>query len=149
MAKRWSAGEDERLRPLYYADRPLKEIASVVGRAGALVYTSFSAASEAKGPSQLAASAVAGRSYQLTGKVVPGYRQGGQRPALPRPRPQRDRVGPGALHRRGARPLPGRARGHRHRAQAGRRLRGREGLARDEVPFEVQRRPLRARHMTC
>ena len=45
--------------------------------AGALVYTSFSAASEAKGPSQLAASAVAGRSYQLTGKVVPGYRQAG------------------------------------------------------------------------
>ena len=45
--------------------------------AGALVYTSFSAASEAKGPSQLAASAVAGRSYQLTGKVVPGYRHEG------------------------------------------------------------------------
>ena len=45
--------------------------------AGALVYTSFSAASEAKGPSQLAASAVAGRSYQLTGKVVAGYRQEG------------------------------------------------------------------------
>jgi cytochrome c-type biogenesis protein CcmE len=45
--------------------------------AGALAYTSFSAASEAKGPSQLAASAVAGRSYQLTGKVVPGYRRAG------------------------------------------------------------------------
>ena len=45
--------------------------------AGALVYTSFSAASEAKGPSKLAASAVAGRSYQLTGKVVPGYRLAG------------------------------------------------------------------------
>jgi cytochrome c-type biogenesis protein CcmE len=41
--------------------------------AGALIYTSFSAASDAKDPSQLAASAVAGRSYQLTGKVVPGY----------------------------------------------------------------------------
>ena len=47
--------------------------------AGALVYTSFSAASDAKDPSQLAASAVAGRSYQLTGTVVPGYRQVGQR----------------------------------------------------------------------
>jgi cytochrome c-type biogenesis protein CcmE len=46
--------------------------------AGALVYTSFSAASEAKGPSQLAASAVPGRSYQLTGKVVPGYRREGK-----------------------------------------------------------------------
>jgi cytochrome c-type biogenesis protein CcmE len=41
--------------------------------AGALIYTSFSAASDAETPSQLAASAVAGRSYQLTGKVVPGY----------------------------------------------------------------------------
>ena len=40
--------------------------------AGALVYTSFSASSEAKSPSQLLAGAEAGRSYQLTGKVVPG-----------------------------------------------------------------------------
>ena len=45
--------------------------------AGALAYTSFSAASDAKDPSQLAASAVAGRSYQLTGKVAPGYRREG------------------------------------------------------------------------
>jgi cytochrome c-type biogenesis protein CcmE len=41
--------------------------------AGALIYTSFSASSPAKTPSQLAASAVPGRTYQLTGKVVPGY----------------------------------------------------------------------------
>ena len=40
--------------------------------AGALVYTSFSAASEAKTPSQLRSSAEAGRSYELTGKVVDG-----------------------------------------------------------------------------
>jgi len=40
--------------------------------AGALVYTSVSASTEAKTPSQLLASAQAGRSYQLTGKVVPG-----------------------------------------------------------------------------
>ena len=40
--------------------------------AGALVYTSFSASSEARTPSQLAAGAESGRSYQLTGKVVPG-----------------------------------------------------------------------------
>lgn len=39
--------------------------------AGALVYTSFSAATEAKQPSELA-SAEAGRSYELTGKVVDG-----------------------------------------------------------------------------
>jgi cytochrome c-type biogenesis protein CcmE len=40
--------------------------------AGALIYTSFSAANEAKTPSQLLAGAAAGRSYQLTGKVVDG-----------------------------------------------------------------------------
>ncbi len=40
--------------------------------AGALVYTSFSAATEAKTPSQLVAGAEAGRSYELTGKVVDG-----------------------------------------------------------------------------
>jgi cytochrome c-type biogenesis protein CcmE len=39
--------------------------------AGALVYTSFSAASEARQPSQLAA-AQAGKTYQLTGKVAAG-----------------------------------------------------------------------------
>jgi len=40
--------------------------------AGALIYTSFSAATDAKEPSQLLRSADAGRSYQLTGKVVQG-----------------------------------------------------------------------------
>ena len=46
--------------------------------AGALVYTSFSASTEARAPSQLAHSARPGESYQLTGKVVAGsiYRQG-------------------------------------------------------------------------
>jgi len=39
--------------------------------AAALVYTSFSASSEARVPSQLA-SAQAGETYQLTGKVVDG-----------------------------------------------------------------------------
>jgi cytochrome c-type biogenesis protein CcmE len=39
--------------------------------ATALIYTSFSASSEAKKPSELA-SADAGRSYQVTGKVVHG-----------------------------------------------------------------------------
>jgi cytochrome c-type biogenesis protein CcmE len=42
--------------------------------AAGLVYTSFSAASDARTPSQLLASAKAGQSYQLTGKVMPGYR---------------------------------------------------------------------------
>ena len=40
--------------------------------AGALVYTSFGASSEARTPSQLAGSAQAGESYQLTGRVVAG-----------------------------------------------------------------------------
>jgi cytochrome c-type biogenesis protein CcmE len=44
---------------------------------GALVYTSFSASSEARTPSQLAASAQPGEVYQLTGKVEPGYTKDG------------------------------------------------------------------------
>jgi cytochrome c-type biogenesis protein CcmE len=40
--------------------------------AGALVYTSFSASSEASTPGQLARGADAGRSYQLTGRVAHG-----------------------------------------------------------------------------
>jgi cytochrome c-type biogenesis protein CcmE len=45
--------------------------------AGALVYTSFSASSEAKTPSQLLAGATPGEVYQLTGKVEPGYKREG------------------------------------------------------------------------
>jgi cytochrome c-type biogenesis protein CcmE len=45
--------------------------------AGALAYTSFSASSEAKTPSQLLAGAQTGRTYELTGKVVAGYTQRG------------------------------------------------------------------------
>jgi cytochrome c-type biogenesis protein CcmE len=40
--------------------------------AGALVYTSFSASTEARQPSQLLSSATPGKSYELTGKVVNG-----------------------------------------------------------------------------
>jgi len=40
--------------------------------AGALVYTSFSASTEASTPSDVVASAQPGRSYELTGKVVDG-----------------------------------------------------------------------------
>jgi cytochrome c-type biogenesis protein CcmE len=47
-------------------------LSAAVILAVALVYTSFSASSEARSPSQLLASADAGRSYQLTGKVVDG-----------------------------------------------------------------------------
>ena len=45
--------------------------------AGALVYTSFSASSEARTPSQLIAAAAPGEVYQLTGKVEPGYERRG------------------------------------------------------------------------
>jgi cytochrome c-type biogenesis protein CcmE len=48
--------------------------------AGALVYTSFSAATEATTPSQLLRSSDPGRSYELTGKVVDGsVRREGER----------------------------------------------------------------------
>jgi len=40
--------------------------------AGALVYTSFSAATEARQPSQLIADGTPGKSYQLTGTVAAG-----------------------------------------------------------------------------
>lgn len=40
--------------------------------AGALVYTSFDAATEARTPSELIGSAKPGKSYELTGKVVNG-----------------------------------------------------------------------------
>ena len=45
--------------------------------AGTLVYTSFSASSEARTPSQLMAAAKPGQVYQLTGKVEPGYTRRG------------------------------------------------------------------------
>jgi cytochrome c-type biogenesis protein CcmE len=45
--------------------------------AAALVYTSVSASSEARSPSQLLGAAQAGRSYELTGRVLPGYTQHG------------------------------------------------------------------------
>ena len=53
-------------------------LTAAVVLAGALVWTSFGAASETTSPSELLASAQAGRTYQLTGKVVAGYKQAGQ-----------------------------------------------------------------------
>jgi cytochrome c-type biogenesis protein CcmE len=47
-------------------------LSAAVVLAGALVYTSFSAASPALTPSQLVRQAQPGRSYQLTGRVVAG-----------------------------------------------------------------------------
>ncbi|MEX1140815.1 MAG: cytochrome c maturation protein CcmE [Thermoleophilaceae bacterium] len=45
-------------------------LSAAVLLAGALIYTSFSAATQASTPSDLLASAEPGRSYELTGKVV-------------------------------------------------------------------------------
>jgi cytochrome c-type biogenesis protein CcmE len=56
--------------------RLVVSLTAAVLLASALVYTSFSASSEARSPSQLR-NAAAGRSYQLTGRVVPGYRREG------------------------------------------------------------------------
>jgi cytochrome c-type biogenesis protein CcmE len=54
-------------------------LSAAVVLAGALIYTSFSAASPALTPSQLVRQAQPGRSYQLTGTVVAGsvHRSGG------------------------------------------------------------------------
>jgi len=52
-------------------------LSAAVLLAVALVYTSFSASSEARSPSQLLSTAQAGKTYQLTGKVVPGYDRSG------------------------------------------------------------------------
>jgi len=59
--------------------------------AGALVYTSFSAATEAKRPSQLLKDGTPGKSYELTGKVVDGSVQRGDETLRFR---VRDRNGP-------------------------------------------------------
>jgi cytochrome c-type biogenesis protein CcmE len=47
-------------------------LSAAVLLASALIYTSFTASTEAKSPSQLLASAVPGKSYELTGKVADG-----------------------------------------------------------------------------
>jgi cytochrome c-type biogenesis protein CcmE len=52
--------------------RLIAALGTAVLLAAALVYTSFSASSEARSPSQLVGGTDAGRSYQLTGKVVNG-----------------------------------------------------------------------------
>src|SRR4051812_37015856 len=56
--------------------RLVVSLTAAVLLASALVYTSFSASSEARSPSQLR-DAAPGRSYELTGRVVPGYRREG------------------------------------------------------------------------
>ena len=52
--------------------RLVAALSAAVVLAGALVYTSFSASSPTRTPSQLVADAQPGRAYQLTGKVALG-----------------------------------------------------------------------------
>ncbi len=56
--------------------RLIAALSAALVLAGVLAYTSFSAAAQVRSPSQLA-SATSGRSYQVTGKVLPGYTQDG------------------------------------------------------------------------
>jgi cytochrome c-type biogenesis protein CcmE len=53
--------------------RLVVSLSAAVLLAGALIWTSFSASTEARSPSQLLAGAKPGKTYELTGKVVPGY----------------------------------------------------------------------------
>jgi cytochrome c-type biogenesis protein CcmE len=58
--------------------RLIAALTAVVLLAAALVYTSFSASSETRSPSDLLASAEPGETYELTGRVESGYvRRGG------------------------------------------------------------------------
>jgi cytochrome c-type biogenesis protein CcmE len=52
--------------------RLIAALTAALALAGALVYTSFAASSQAVTPSRLLTAASAGRSYELTGKVVDG-----------------------------------------------------------------------------
>jgi cytochrome c-type biogenesis protein CcmE len=56
--------------------RLIAALSAAVVLAGALVYTSFGAAAVVRSPSQLAG-AVPGRTYQVTGTVLPGYSRHG------------------------------------------------------------------------
>lgn len=58
--------------------RMVVALGSAVVLAAALLWISFTASSEAVTPSTLARAGQDGRSYQLTGKVVPGYRRVGE-----------------------------------------------------------------------
>jgi cytochrome c-type biogenesis protein CcmE len=52
--------------------RLIVALSAAVLLAGALIYTSFTASTEASTPSQVLASAKPGKSYELTGKVAQG-----------------------------------------------------------------------------
>ncbi len=117
--------------------RLIAALTAVVVLAAALVYTSFSASSETRSPSDLLASAEPGETYELTGRVEPGYvRRGGTLHFR-----VRDRRGGGSVPVRYAGVVPdpfqGRPRGDRRGSQGGPGIPGRARLARDQVPVQV------------
>jgi cytochrome c-type biogenesis protein CcmE len=65
----WPAMDPARRRTVRF----VVALSAAVLLSGALVWTSFSASTEARSPSQLLAAAKPGKTYELTGKVVPGY----------------------------------------------------------------------------
>ena len=65
----WSPMDPARRRTVRF----VVALSAAVLLSGALVWTSFSASTEAKSPSQLLSDARPGKTYELTGKVVPGY----------------------------------------------------------------------------
>ena len=91
-------------------------LSAAVLLAVALIYTSFSASTEAKEPSQLL-SAAPGTSYDMTGKVVPGsvHHQGDGIVFRVADREGGGQSPPGHLHRHRPRPLPRRPRDRPHR----------------------------------
>ncbi len=117
-------------------------LGAAVVLASALIYTSFNASSPALTPSQLLREAQPGRSYQLTGKVLPdSVHHDGRVLNFSVGDPGVNR-GLGCLHRRRPRSLPRRARGHRHRGEAGRSVHRRTRLPHHQVPLQVQDRPI-------
>lgn len=58
--------------------RMVMALSAALVLAGALAWTSFTASSEAITPRALQKAGADGRSYQLTGTVVPGYHRDGQ-----------------------------------------------------------------------
>src|SRR3954452_15214615 len=87
--------------------RMVAALTAAVLLAGALMWTSFSASSEAVSPSALADAAASGHSYQLTGKVVPGYHREGR--SLVFRRGDRGRAAAVLVRYRGIVPDPSRA----------------------------------------
>ena len=94
-------------RPNQRRTRMVVALSAALLLAGALLWASFTASSEAIGPGALARSSAHGRSYQLTGKVVPGYHREGRTLVFG----VRDRSGPGSVtvRYRGTVPDPFRA----------------------------------------